>query len=364
MKPLVLALSVVGLVFVAAACGGNDGAKSAGPVPNITAQAEPAAPAAAEPATPAAVPEVDYVIDLDTGVTTALPENIIQSVKRPANLNAYAASSDGSRLAYVAKGDDGRNQIFVADIDGTDVRQVTHDPYSASFPAWSPDGRTIAYVTAPSSSGVVNAPGWLNSPGWLRVVDVATGESTQMNDLGAVWSVQFTPDGSSLLYTASSAESASRHWTLRTLPVAGGKSTLFIGPDGGLDGAGSGSISPDGSLVTYWAGGESRPPDDPLLTSVFGDPVNHCGGCWIVANVDGTARRALPCYGYYGAWSPDSSRVVCGGYWDPVYEGFVTVVDVATGLVSRVAEGKAAIWLDDHTLLVEVPIRYCSTCSG
>ena len=55
MKPLVLALSVVGLVFVAAACGGNDGAKSAGPVPSVPVEAEPAGGARrltpAEPAT-------------------------------------------------------------------------------------------------------------------------------------------------------------------------------------------------------------------------------------------------------------------------------------------------------------------------
>jgi Tol biopolymer transport system component len=346
MKPLVLALSVVGLAFVAAACGGNDGAKSAGPVPSVPVEAEPGTPVAAqppatpaEPATPATVPEVDYVIDLDTGVMTALPENIIQSVRHPPFLGAYAASSDGSRLAYVAKGDDGRDQIFVAGIDGTDVHQATHDPEGASLPAWSPDGTTIAYLAA--------APSTCVCPGKLRVVDVATGESTQMDDLGNVWSVQFTPDGLSLLYNASGPGAG----TLRTVPVAGGKSTLFIGPDGGLDGAANGSISPDGSLVTYWAGGAGL-----NETSVLGDPVTYCGGCWFVANVDGSARRALPCYGYGGAWSPDSSRVVCFDYWVPGadYEGLVTVVDAATGLVSRAAEGKKAIWLDDHTLLVEV----------
>ena len=84
------------------------------------------------------------------------------------------------------------------------------------------------------------------------------------------------------------------------MPVAGGKSTLFIGPDGGLDGAGFGSISPDGSLVTYSASGTPRAPDGPLLTTIQGDPVTHCGACWFVANVDGTAKRALPCYGDSG----------------------------------------------------------------
>jgi Tol biopolymer transport system component len=347
MKSLVLALSVVALASVAAACGGNDGAKSAGPVATVTVQSDPAAPAA-ELTAATAVPEVDYVIDLDTGVTTALPENIIQSVRHQTWSNSYAASSDGSRLAYVANGDDGRGQIFVADIDGTDVHQATHDREGAGLPAWSPDGRTIAYLTG-------GVPEGFHSPGKLKVLDVATGESTQILD-EPVWGVEFTPDGSSLLYTDDESGFTA---TLRTVPVTGGKSTLFIGPEGGLDGAAGGSISPDGSLVTYWAGGHSGDPDDPLLTSVLGDPVIHCGGCWIVANVDGTARRALPCYAHSGAWSPDSSRVVCSEYSNPdydyrLYEGFVTVVDVATGLVSRAVEGKRAIWLDDHTLLVEV----------
>jgi hypothetical protein len=349
MKPLVLALSVVGLVFVAAACGGNDGAKSAGPVPSVPVEAEPgtlveAQPPAtpAEPATPATVPEVDYVIDLNTGVTTALPENIIQSLGRPTigdyAASDYAASSDGSRLAYVAKGDNGRDQIFVAGIDGTDVHQATHDPKGARSPDWSPDGTKIAYL-----SGCGH---WC--PHELAVLDVASGESTQI-DVTDAWSVQFTPDGSSLLYTYDgNVPGLLQIPELRTVPVAGGESTLFIGPEGGLSDASGGSISPDGSLVTYFASGTPRAPDGTLLSTIQGEPVHHCGACWFVANVDGTAKRVLPCWGTAAPWSPDSSRVVCSG------DGFVFVVDVATRSVSRVAEGDEAIWLDDHTLLVEV----------
>jgi hypothetical protein len=48
-----------------------------------------------------------------------------------------------------------------------------------------------------------------------------------------------------------------------------------------------------------------------------------------------------------GTWSPDSGRIVCS-------DGTaITVVDVATGVASNVAEGSSAIWLDRHTLLVE-----------
>ena len=50
-----------------------------------------------------------------------------------------------------------------------------------------------------------------------------------------------------------------------------------------------------------------------------------------------------------GTWSPDGSRIV---YLDP--EDRIIVVDVETGHHSSVAEGREAIWLGGHTLLVEV----------
>ncbi len=90
-----------------------------------------------------AVPETDYLIDLDDGETTPLPESIV-STGSYADEGGYAVSPDGSRLSYVGIGDDGVKQIFVANLDGTGVEQVTNDP-GAKTPAWSPDGSRIAY---------------------------------------------------------------------------------------------------------------------------------------------------------------------------------------------------------------------------
>ena len=260
MRPLVFALAA-SLVLAVAACGGHDGAKSAGPVPTVTMQAE--SPAAAEPVTVPAAPEVDYVIDLDTGEMTALPEAIIRPLAeqlRPSR--QYAASSDGSRLAFVA-GDSGSGQIFVAGIDGTAVRQVTADPKGASWPAWSPDGTRIAYLTGSYLTG---------SDRKLTVLDLATGQSTQILNVNVVASggLQFTPDGSSLLYSDSVSGQ------LRTVPVGGGESTLLIGADGGLVDAFGGSLSPDGSLVTY-----------------LGSWSDHGPAEW-VANVDGHGPARYP----------------------------------------------------------------------
>jgi dipeptidyl aminopeptidase/acylaminoacyl peptidase len=73
---------------------------------------------------------------------TPLPEPIVGAEDEPSQ---YAVSPEGSRLAYVAPDDDGTSQIFVADLDGSRVRQMTDDPIGADWPTWSPNGATIAY---------------------------------------------------------------------------------------------------------------------------------------------------------------------------------------------------------------------------
>jgi Tol biopolymer transport system component len=288
------------------------------------------------PAVPA--PEVPYVIDLTTREMTPLPDAIIRSLATGRfDAARFAASPDGSSLAFVGEGDDGSPQIFIAAIDGTGLRQVTHDPTGATSPAWSPDGTKIAYEGY-GSGNVRN----------LFVVDVATGESRQITHdsppcrrcpLGP----QFTPDGTSIIYSGGTGTPD----VVRTVPVAGGKSTILLGRGrGGMDDAANGALSPDGSLVT-----------------MMGSPIGGGGAIRVVANVDGSELRHVPGRGSTpaGTWSPDGTRIVCRAY-DFAREGIladpardsILVVEVATRDASLVAEGSGAIWLDDHTLLVDV----------
>jgi Tol biopolymer transport system component len=287
---------------------------------------------------------VDYVIDLNTGEMTPLPRAILRSLGDTGSVPEirYAASSDGSMLAFVGTGEEGSPQIFIAGIDGTGVRQVTHDQTRATSPAWSPDGTSIAYV----AYGDADVPS-------VYVLDVATGEATRITDgVQPASAITFTPDGSSILFTGGTGVSGQVP-ELRTVSLAGGESTLLLGPGDLYDSASgwssdsaSGSMSPDGSLVTF-----------------LGTCPGGGGPCRYVANVDGTKRRVISGShgGPAGTWSPDGRRIVAGETrkgenlpLPPTSPSFIYVVDVATQAPTIVANGRAAIWLDDHRLLVEV----------
>jgi len=134
-------------------------------------------------------------------------------------------SPDGSQIAYT-DGDD----IYVVDADGTNTRALTDDHLEATFPAWSPTGEWIAFITQegritmahPDGSGRHDVGG--RSAGWLS------------------WS----PDGTKIAFAD---DGPARRWQDIYVADADGGHAHDITPWPGYQGMPS--WSPDGTQLIY-----------------------------------------------------------------------------------------------------------------
>ncbi len=78
-----------------------------------------------------------YVMDLDG-------ENLVQLTDNSFDDDAPAWSPDGEKLAFHTVRD-GNWEIYTVDVDTMETERLTDDPAVDAYPAWSPDGRHIAF---------------------------------------------------------------------------------------------------------------------------------------------------------------------------------------------------------------------------
>ncbi|MDP4262544.1 MAG: S9 family peptidase [Bacteroidota bacterium] len=107
-------------------------------------------------------------------LTGAVPRQITFS-KDGASQPAW--SPDGKQLAFV-RTTDGKPQIFILSLDGGEAIQLTKSRYGASAPKWSPDGKQIAFSSSVKIKELMNDslldPGkkvpawWLEKPGFKQ----------------------------------------------------------------------------------------------------------------------------------------------------------------------------------------------------
>jgi Helix-turn-helix domain/WD40-like Beta Propeller Repeat len=180
-------------------------------------------------------------------------------------------SPDGTRIAFDSDREEQR-AVFVADVDGTNVRRVSGDGFAA-FPSWAPDGKTLAFVRAqPDHPGVWN----------LWMVDLESGHLRQLtaHGTGQLWGGSWFPDGRRIAYSLDNQ--------LNVIDIVTGKERSYPSPRKGRL-VRTPAVSPDGRRVMFQVA------DD---------------GAWLLDVADGSARKVLSDTSAEDyAWAPDGSRV-------------------------------------------------------
>ena len=130
------------------------------------------------------------------------------------------ASPDGSRIAWVQSQADQdldgyRSAIWVADADGANARQLTSGSHRDVSPRWSPDGKSLAFVsnrpgTTPEASSDSNSEGKSSASGaksrkpsqiWTIAIDGGEAIQRTTHRNGAD-SPAWSPDGSQIAFVA------------------------------------------------------------------------------------------------------------------------------------------------------------------
>ncbi len=223
-------------------------------------------------------------------------------------------SPDGRWLAFLSSRDDEHTQIWLLDRQGGEGRKVTTLPSDVDDYVWAPDAKRIALVVADividRFQFKQDEEGYLGKQRrHLYVLDVESGKTTMLtsgdyDELLPAWS----PDGKSLAFVSKRRPEFDRdsNWDLYVIDAAPGGNavprqlTTFEGPDNDPDTESRPAWSPDGRSIAYLQGG-------PLKLVYYGVQklavVPAAGGAprILTAALDRNATNPV--------WSPDGSSI-------------------------------------------------------
>ena len=264
-----------------------------------------------------------------------LPAGLAFQLTHSVNMDPSFAP-DGKRMVYISIVG-GREQLFVANIDGTKPVQITHDDWDHEDPAWSPDGKHIAFTSL---------------EGGGEVVSVMDADGTHAEPLAPKTQrtihPSWTPDSAKVTYCTDDdlkppKKNASEIYTIDVATkkvvklIAGGVNTFPV-------------WSPDGKQLAF------RRMIGEMNSEVF------------VANADGSNAHNVtkhPAFDGWPAWSPDGKRIAFASNRRSAYEIYVMKPDGSdVRLVANTdGRGTAPKWTPDgasiyYTICKNVDLGY------
>ena len=219
-----------------------------------------------------------------------------------------------STIAFISNRS-GRKEVYLADYDGANGRQITHDNGLSVSPALSPDGRKLAYT------------GYQSGYADIYVIDLVTGARVRLVKFpGTNSGARFSPNGGQLACSVSKDGNPE----LYVVGLGGGARRLTR--TRGCES--SPTWSPDGTEIIY-ACDEAGAPQLYRISS---------GG--------GSGRMIQTGFGYCTepSWSPDGQRLAFNVRSGGAFA--VAVMDVNGGGARIVAQGENPVWGADSRHLV------------
>jgi TolB protein len=219
-----------------------------------------------------------------------------------------------SKIAFVANRS-GRKEIYTADYDGANVRQLTKDSSISVAPALAPDGSKLAYT------------GYQSGYADIYLIDLGSGARNRIVKFpGTNSGAAFSPDGGQIACTSSKDGNPELY-----VVGAGGGGGRRLTRTRGVES--SPTWSPDGSQIIY----SSDERGGPQLFKI------GSGG--------GSGELISTGYGYCTepSWSPDGRKVAftvrTGGF-------SIAVKDLQSGATSQIVSGEDPAWGADSRHLV------------
>jgi Tol biopolymer transport system component len=207
--------------------------------------------------------------------------SLIQGKQTRVDVSTPAWSPDGRTIVFVSWRD-GNGEVYAMDADSSSPRNLTQDPAQDVRPAWSPDGRRIAFVTRRDGNSevyVMNADGRekRNLTRDRAIADYPT------------WS----PDGRKIAFLGCTDS------PLSCVPLSNSYQLYVVNADG----SGLRRLPLNPGLNPY-------PLQTPLVWSSDGRTI-HSGRHLV--RTDGSGSRWLSYIPLTAVWSPDGRRIAFAG---------------------------------------------------